>query len=78
MAETQKYELGGQGGIAVWTNLPEGVTLTLLNGAVGTVVANPHDGGYLLVEFHEHPDASKVGEEEYVFFNEVKSAEGGE
>ena len=78
MAETQKYELGGQGGIAVWTNLPEGVTLTLLNGAVGTVVANPHDGGYLLVEFHAHPDSSKVGEEEYVFFNEVKSAEDGE
>ena len=66
----------GQGGIQTWTNLPEGVKLTLLNGAVGTVVANPHDGGYLLVEFSEHPDASQVGEEVYVFFNEVKSAEG--
>ena len=70
----QTYDLKGQGGIQVWTNLQDGVKLTLLNGAVGTVVANPHDGGYILVEFSEHPDASKVGEEVYVFFNEVASA----
>jgi hypothetical protein len=70
----QTYDLKGQGGIQVWTNLQDGVKLTLLNGAVGTVVANPHDGGYILVEFSEHPDVSKVGEEVYVFFNEVASA----
>ena len=77
MAETQKYEIGGQGGIQVWTNLPDGTKLTLLNGAVGEIVANPHDGGFMLVKFLEHPvDPSKVGEEEFVFFNEVRSAEG--
>lgn len=75
MTEAKKYELGGQGGIQVWTNLPEGVKLTLTNGAVGEIIANPHDGGFVLVKFTEHPDSSQVGEEVYVFFNEVKSAE---
>ena len=76
MTESKRYNLTGPGGIEVWTNLPDGATITLLNGAVGEVVANPHDGGYILVEFKEHPDASKVGQEEFVFFNEVRSAEG--
>lgn len=70
-----KYDLNGQEGIQTWTNLPEGTKLTLTNGAVGEITANPHDGGFVLVKFSEHPDASQVGEEVYVFFNEVKSAE---
>jgi hypothetical protein len=74
---TTQYDLTGQGGVQVWTNLPEGTKLTLLNGAVGEVTANPHDGGWLLVRFEQHPDASKVGQEEFVMFNEVKSAEPG-
>jgi hypothetical protein len=77
MAETMQYDLTGQGGIQVWSNLPEGTKLTLLNGAVGEVTANPHDGGFVLVKFQEHPqDPSKVGQEEYVFFNEVRAAVG--
>jgi hypothetical protein len=76
MTESKRYNLTGPGGIEVWTNLPDGATITLLNGAVGEVVANPHDGGYVLVKFLEFPqDPSKVGQEEYVFFNEVKAAD---
>ena len=75
MTETQKYEIGGKGGIKVWTGLPVGTTVTLLNGAVGTITANPHDGGYVQVDWQEHPiDPSKVGKQEFVFFNEVQSA----
>jgi hypothetical protein len=69
------YDLNGQEGIQTWTNLPDGTTLTLLNGAVGVITGNPHDGGFVLVKFSEHPDSSQVGEEVFVFFNEVKSAE---
>ncbi len=74
MAERKEYDLTGQGGIQVWTNLPEGTVITLTNGAVGEVIANPRDGNWVLVKFGQHPDPSKVGQEEYVMFNEVKSA----
>jgi hypothetical protein len=76
MAETLEYDLSGQKGIEVWRNLPEGTKITLLNGAVGEITANPRDGGWVLVKFQQHPDASKVGEEEFVMFNEVKGATG--
>ncbi|MSQ26890.1 MAG: hypothetical protein EXR51_01960 [Dehalococcoidia bacterium] len=77
MAETKGYDLTGKGGIQAWSSLPEGTKLTLLNGAVGEIIANPHDGGWVLIKFQEHPhDPSKVGQEEYVFFNEVQTAAG--
>jgi hypothetical protein len=75
VTEAKQYDLTGQGGIDVWRNLPEGTTITLLNGAVGEITANPRDGGWVLVKFHEHPvDPTKVGEEVYVMFNEVRAA----
>jgi hypothetical protein len=74
MSEPTKYNLTGQGGVDAFLNLPEGAKITLLNGAVGEITANPHDGGFVLVKFLEHQDASKVGQEEYVFFNEVREA----
>ena len=74
MAETKEYNLSGQDGIAIWSSLPVGTKITLLNGAAGEVTANPRDGSWLLVKFTEHPEAAKVGEEEYIFFNEVKGA----
>jgi hypothetical protein len=75
MVEAQKYDLAGQHGAEAFRTLPEGVRLTLLNGAVGEVIGNPGDGGFVLVKWLEHlQDPSKVGEEEYVFFNEVKEA----
>jgi len=74
MIET-KYDLAGPGGIRVWTNLPEGVKLTLTNGDVAQVVENARDGGYILCKFLESPqNPARVGQEEYVFFNEVRSA----
>lgn len=77
MAETKQYDLTGKGGIDVWRNLPEGTKITLLTGAVGELTANPRDGGWVLVKWQEHPlDPSKVGQEEYVMFNEVKAAAG--
>jgi hypothetical protein len=73
---SKKYNLSGQGGAEVYRTLPEGTRVTLVNGAVGEITANPHDGGYILIKFLEHPkDPSKVGEEDYVFFNEVREAE---
>jgi hypothetical protein len=75
MTESKKIDLSGQHGAEVFRTLPEGTRVTLVNGAVGEVTANPGDGGYVLVKFLEYPnDASKVGEEEYVFFNEVREA----
>ncbi len=76
MTEAKKYNLSGQHGAEVFRQLPEGTRIRLLNGALGEIVANPGDGGFILVKFLEHPgDPSKVGEEDYVFFNEVREAE---
>ena len=71
-----KYDLSGVHGAEVFRTLPEGTRITLLNGAVGEITANARDGGFILVKFLEHPkDPSKIGEEDYVFFNEVREAE---
>jgi len=72
MSET--YNIKGQDGIQVFTDLPEGAKITLTNGAVGTIIGNPRDGAYLQVTYSEHPDSSLVGAEEFVFFNQVESA----
>ena len=75
MSETKRYDLAGQHGAEAFRTLPEGVTVILLNGASGEVIGNPGDGGFVLVKWLEHPqEPSKVGEEEYVFFNEVREA----
>jgi hypothetical protein len=76
MTGSKKYLLSGQHGAEVFRMLPEGTRIKLLNGAVGEITANAHDGGFILVKFLQHPqDPSKVGEEDYVFFNEVREAE---
>lgn len=76
MTEAHTYDLSGQHGAETFRSLPEGTRLTLLNGAVGEITANAGDGGFVLVKFLEHPkDPSKVGEEDYVFFNEVREAQ---
>ena len=50
--------------------------LSRLHYSQGEITENPHDGGFILVRFLEHPhDPSKVGQEDYVFFNEVREAE---
>ena len=75
MTETKQFDLSGQHGAEAFRTLPEGVKVILLNGASGEVIGNPGDGGFVLVKWLEHPqEPSKVGEEEYVFFNEVREA----
>jgi hypothetical protein len=76
VTESKKYDLSGRNGADVFRSLPEGTRVKLVSGATGEITANPHDGGYILVKITEHPkDPSKVGEEDYVFFNEVREAE---
>ena len=76
MTASKKYNLAGPHGAEVFRTLPEGTKVKLANGATGEVTANPQDGGFVLVKITEHPhDPSKVGEDEYVFFNEVREAE---
>ena len=67
------YDLQGVHGAEVFRALAEGLKIELNNGAVGEIVGNPHDGGFLLVQFLKYPEnPSKVGEEEMVFFTDVK------
>ena len=76
MAEAKKFDLTGQAAPEVFRTLPEGTKVKMFNGSSGEVIANPQDGGFVLVRIDAHPkDPSKVGEEDYVFFNEVREAE---
>jgi hypothetical protein len=76
MAEVIKYDLEGQEGIQIWTDLPEGTKLTLTDGSKGVITANPRDGGFVQIEYVEHPNnPSMVGQEEFIFFNQVSAAE---
>jgi hypothetical protein len=75
VTESKKYDLSGRNGSDVFRTLPEGTRVKLASGATGEITANPHDGAYILVKILEHPqDPSKVGDEDYVFFNEVREA----
>jgi len=58
----------------VYRDLPVGARVKLTNSAVAEVTGNPGDGAWLLIRFVEHPDPSKVGQEDMVFFTDV---EGG-
>ena len=76
MAASEEYDLSGSNGAVVFRSLPEGLNVRLVNGALGEIAANPHDGAYLLIRYLENAeDPSKVGEEELVFFSDVKEVE---
>ena len=73
MTTPEKYDVSGRHGAEAFYNLPEGTKVNLVNGAVAEITQNPHDGAYVMLRFLEHSqDPSKVGQEELVFFNEVK------
>ena len=74
MTEPKKYVLSGPNGADTFRNLPEGTKIATIYGGAGEITANPSDGAYVLVRFTEHENAAVVGEEEYVFFNEVREA----
>jgi hypothetical protein len=70
---SKKYDLSGVHGAEVFRDLPEGLKLRLASGAIGEIIGNPHDGAILQIRIVEHPDdPSKVGEEEFIFYPDVK------
>jgi hypothetical protein len=70
---SKKYDLHGVHGAEVFRDLPEGLKIKLSSGAIGEITGNPHDGGFLLIRYVESPDnPSQVGEEEAVFYQDVK------
>jgi hypothetical protein len=69
----EQYDLEGVHGAEVFRTLPEGLKIELKNGAIGEITGNPQDGAVLLVTFIEYPEnPAKVGEEDAVFFTDVK------
>jgi len=73
MESTKKYEINGIHGAEVFRDLPLGVKIIMQNGMVGEAIGNPHNGAIMQVRITEFPDEpSRVGEEEYVFYTEVK------
>jgi hypothetical protein len=74
MAESsKKYDLSGVHGAEVFRDLAEGLQIRLANGAIGEIIGNPHDGAILQIKIVEDAnDPSRVGEEEYVFYPDVK------
>ena len=76
MAEPKRYDLSGPSGSTVFRELPKGLKVKLASGAVGEITGNPGDGAFLLVKIVEHPeDPSHVGQEETVFFMDVRGVE---
>jgi hypothetical protein len=69
----KKYDIGGVHGAEVFRDLPLGLKVIMNNGMVGEIIGNPHDGAILQVQITENPpDPSRVGEEEYVYYTEVR------
>lgn len=57
-----------------YRDLPEGAKVKLKNGAIAEVTGNPRDGAWLLIRFIEHPDPTKVGQDDMVFFTDVEGS----
>lgn len=73
MESTKKYDINGIHGAEVFRDLPLGVKIIMQNGMVGEAIGNPHNGAIMQVLITEFPDQpQRVGEEEYVFYTEVK------
>ena len=73
MESSKKYDLSGVHGAEVFRDLPEGLQIRLTSGAIGEIIGNPHNGAILLLRIVQNDeDPSRVGEEEYVFYPDVK------
>ncbi len=78
MAEPQTYDLFDIGGSATFRELPEGLKVKLASGAIAEIIGNPGDGAVLLIKILEDPkDPSQVGQEETVFFTDVRGVVNG-
>ena len=73
MESPKQYDLSGIHGAEVFRDLTEGLKIRLTNGALAEIVGNPRNGAILLIKILEHPeDPSKVGDEEAVFYPDVR------
>jgi hypothetical protein len=71
---SQEYDLTGVHGAEQFRDLPEGLKVTLINGATGEIVGNPRDGAILIIKILESPEnPAEVGEEQAIFYPDVKS-----
>ena len=53
-------------------DMPVGTTISLRNGAIAEVTANPADGGWLFIQYLQNEkEPSKVGTEDMVFCVDV-------
>jgi hypothetical protein len=69
------YDLTGVHGAAVFRDLPEGTKLRMVTGGVVEIIENARNGANLLVRVIETDGVlPSDGEEEYVFFADVKEA----
>ena len=77
METSKKYDITGVHGAEVFRDLPEGLKLRMLDGALVEIVGNPHDGAVLVVRVVEPGERSPaVGEEDTIFFADVKEVIG--
>ena len=73
METSKQYELTGVHGAEVFRDLPEGLRLRMVSGAIVEIVENARNGAILVVRVVENEaNPSSVGDEEYVFFTDVK------
>lgn len=74
---SENKDLTSSAAAFIFRDIPVGTKVRMVkedpwNGGVAEVVGNPRDGAWLLVKFIEHPDASKVGTEDMLFFQYVE------
>ena len=73
MTETKKYELTGVNGAAVYRSLTPGLKLKMSDASIVEILENAGDGAILLVRIvQDEKNPSNVGNEEYVFYAEVR------
>ena len=73
MEPSKQYDLTGVHGAEVFRDLPEGLKLRMVDGAIVEIIGNPRDGAVLVVRVVENEaNPSSVGEEQTVFFADVK------
>lgn len=70
---SDKYDLTGVHGAQVFRDLPRGIKLRMVTRQIVEILENAGNGANLLCRFVENEEnPSSVGEEEYVFFTDVK------
>ena len=77
MEASKQYDITGIHGAEIFRDLPLGLKLRMIDGALVEIVGNPHDGAVLVVRVIEPGERSPaVGEEDTIFFADVKEVVG--